>query len=216
MIIGMLDLMRGDEMKLIYATKNNAKIQHMKEMLKGTTFKVSGLNEININLKEPLEDGLTPLENAIKKAKGYYKQIKQPVYSTDSALFFEGVDDIDQPGVFIKRINVEALSGRDFQHYYMKIAKKYGGKLTAYYKNAICVVIDENTIYTHDGADICSEKFYIVDKPHSRFDAGFPLDSLSIEIESGNYYYDIKDYTSKGDMNNGFKSFFKRLEKEFN
>lgn len=201
-------------MKLIYATKNNSKIQHMNKMLEGSSFKVVGLNDLNKDVEEPVEDGITPLENAIKKAKGYYNQLKQPVFSTDSALFFEGVDDVDQPGVFIKRIHGENLSGRDFQSYYINLARKYGGKLTAYYKNAICKVIGENTTYTHDGDDICSEKFYIVDKPHFYFEEGFPLNSLSVEIGTGKYYNDKINYKSKGDMDNGFRKFFKRIEED--
>jgi len=201
-------------MKLIYATKNSSKIQHMNKMLEESSFKVVGLNDLNIDVEEPVEDGLTPLVNAIKKAKGYFKQLKQPVYSTDSALYFEDVDDVDQPSVFIKRIHGESLSGRDFQNYYMNLAKKYGGKLTAYYKNAICVVIDENTTYTYDGDDICSEKFYIVDKPHTHFEEGFPLNSLSVEIKSGEYYNDKKNYFSEGVMDNGFQKFFKRIEED--
>ena len=198
-------------MKLIYATKNKSKARHMHDMLEGTSFDVISLNDLAMDLEEPEESGVTPLENAIIKAKSYYKQIKQPVYSTDSALYFEGVDDKDQPGVFIKRIHGENLVGKDFQKYYMRIAKKYGGRIKAYYKNAICVVIDENTIYQYDGKDISSEDFYIVEKPHPYFEEGFPLNSLSVHIESGEYYNDIKDYRAKGSMDEGFVRFFKSL-----
>ena len=142
----------------------------------------------------------------------YYSQIKKPVYSTDSALYFEGVDDKDQPGVHIKRIHGNDLKGKEFQKYYMELASKYGGKIKAYYKNAICVVIDEDTIYEYDGIDISSEAFYIVDKPHHYFEEGFPLNSLSVEIETGKYYNDLTDYKAKGDMDRGFVNFFKRIE----
>ena len=184
----------------------------MNNMLEGFSLNITSLNELDFEVVEPVEDGDTPLDNAMKKALGYYNQIKQPVYSTDSALFFEGVEEEDQPGVLIKRIHGEALTGREFQKYYMELASKYGGKIKARYKNAICLVLDENTIYKYDGNDICSEPFYIVDKAHPYFENGFPLNSLSIHIESGKYYNDIKDYKSKGSIDKGFIKFFDSIK----
>jgi 8-oxo-dGTP diphosphatase len=163
-------------------------------------------------VEEPKEDGNTPLENAIKKAKGYFDQLNRPVYSTDSALYFEGVSDEDQPGVLIKRIHGENLKGKEFQKYYIDIAKKYGGKIKAYYKYAICLIIDEDNIFQYDGKDIWSEEFYIVDVPHPYFEEGFPLNSLSVHIESGKYYNDIKNYKSKGSMDDGFRKFFSSIK----
>lgn len=200
-------------MKLIYATKNKSKIEHMNKMLTGTSFEVIGLNQVNQDVFEPEENGNTPLENATMKAMGYYNQLKMPVYSTDSALYFEGVEEDDQPGVFIKRINGKDLKGRDFQKYYIDIANKYGGRIRAKYKNAICVVFDENKIIKYSDEPIHSEEFYIVSEPHSYFEEGFPLNSLSIHIESGKYYNDMKDYKAKGTMDEGFRMFFKELDK---
>lgn len=198
-------------MKVIYATKNESKLASMQMMLEETEVDLISLNQLDFEVEEPIEDGDTPLENAKKKALGYYKQIKEPVYSTDSALYFEGVEDQDQPGVLIKRIHGENLSGTDFQKYYMELAKKYGGKITARYKNAICLVLDENTVFEYDGEDISSETFYIVDTPHEYFENGYPLNSLSIHIESGKYYNDLKDYKSKGNIDEGFRKFFNSI-----
>lgn len=198
-------------MEIIFATKNKSKIKHLQDMLENTKFDVIGIEDLNLDLVEPVENGDTPLENATLKALEYYKQIKRPVYSTDCALFFEGVEEEDQPGVLIKRIHGKDLSGLEFRDYYMKIAKKYGGKVKAYYKNAICVVFSEDNIVKYDGRDISSEDFYIVDKPHSFFEEGYPLNSLSVHIESGKYYNDMKDYKAKGSMDEGFVRFFKSL-----
>lgn len=195
-------------MKLIYGTNNQSKVNHMNNMLENIDINVIGLKDINKDINEPIEDGDTPLENAIIKAKSYYKQLKQPVYSTDSALYFEGVEKEDQPGVLIKRIHNQNLKGRDFTNYYASIAKKYGGKIKAYYKNAICLVMDEKTIHIFDGPSIHSEAFYIVDTPHPHHEEGFPLNALSVEITTGKYYNDLKNYKSKGSMDQGFITFF--------
>ena len=198
-------------MKIIYGTNNKSKIEHMNTMLEKTSFEVIGLKDIDIPLTEPIEDGTTPLENATLKAKGYYNQIKRPVYSTDSGLYFKNVQPEDQPGVFIKRIHGKNLQGRDFTNYYANLAKKYGGRITAYYKNAICLIIDEQTIFTYDGPQINSEEFYIVDTPHPKHEEGFPLNAISVQISSGKYYNDITNYKAKGQMDEGFVHFFENV-----
>ena len=49
-------------------------------------------------------------------------------------------------------------------------------------------------------------------KPHERRNEGFPLDCLSVHIESGEYYYDIDGAEKKlAEGNDGFKSFFQRF-----
>lgn len=45
-----------------------------------------------MELKEAEENGKDPLSNATQKALTYYEQIKQPVFSCDTGLYFEGVD----------------------------------------------------------------------------------------------------------------------------
>ena len=58
---------------------------------------------------------------------------------------------------------------------------------------------------------IYSEKFYIVDKPHKEYREGFPLDSLSVEMESMKYYYDLEGKESeKLGVIHGFRNFFIR------
>ncbi|GCD10580.1 hypothetical protein Ctaglu_22030 [Clostridium tagluense] len=162
-----------------------------------------------MELKEAEETGKNPLSNATQKAMAYFEQIKQPIFSCDTGLYFEGVDEKDQPGVLIKRIHGDNLTYIEMLSYYSNLATRYGGKLIAYYKNSICLVMDENNIYKYDGEDIYSEKFYIVDKPHKKYREGFPLDSLSVEMESMKYYYDLEGNKSENvGVISGFKNFF--------
>lgn len=198
-------------MKLIYGTYNPSKLESMIKMLDGLDISITDLKALDLQLKEAKETGKDPLTNATQKAMFYYKQIMQPIFSCDSGLYFEGVDEEDQPGVLIKRINGRNLTYKGMLNYYSNLAKKYSGKLIAYYKNSICLVMDNNNIYKYDGEDLYSEKFYIVDKPHEKYREGFPLDSLSVEIESMKYYYDLEENKSKNlGVIDGFKSFFIR------
>jgi 8-oxo-dGTP diphosphatase len=98
--------------------------------------------------------------------------------------------------------------------YYAKVAASMGGFAKVRYKNAICLVLDEESIYEYDGLDISSEYFLLTSEPHSKRVTGFPIDSISIEIESGEYYMDleaIEGYKSKYDIGQGFRDFFMRV-----
>ncbi len=203
-------------MNLIYGTYNQAKLESMIKTLAGLDFCISSLRTLGVEIKEAEETGKDPLSNATQKALSYFEQVKKPIFSCDSGLYFEGVDEEDQPGVLIKRIHGNNLSNKDMISYYSNLAAKYGGKLIANYKNSICLVMNESTIYKYDGEDIYSEKFYIVDKPHKKYREGFPLDSLSVEIESMKYYYDLEGNKSENlGVINGFRNFFIRSIKDY-
>ena len=70
-------------------------------------------------------------------------------------------------------------------------------------------MLDEKRVYDDMGEDIASERFMIVSKPHEKRREGFPLDSLSVHIASGRYYYDLEGYDEKY-SNNGFAAFFEK------
>lgn len=200
-----------NDMQLIYGTYNKAKFDSMVEMLEGLSIELLPLSSIEGCLIEPQENGDNPISNAEQKAMSYYKQIKRPVFSCDSGLFFKEAEDWEQPGVKIRRVNGKRLNDIDMMNHYMALSNKYGGKLTAYYKNAICLVIDENNMISYDGADLNSEELYIVNHPHKKIREGFPLDSISMQIKSGRYYYDLDSTESKNiGVIRGFKNFFMR------
>ena len=93
--------------------------------------------------------------------------------------------------------------------------KKYGS-LTARYRNAICFVKDENHVYEAMDEAMASEKFILTDTQHSRIRRkGFPLDSISIDIATGKYYYDLSmEQLDKVAVEDGFLSFFKELKEK--
>jgi len=90
--------------------------------------------------------------------------------------------------------------------------KELGGIARASYRNAICLIIDRERAITYDGEDL-AESFLLVDKPHEIRKPGFPLDSLSVEIDSGEYFVELYE---KGKINSngcdaGFRKFFTSL-----
>lgn len=195
-------------MKFIYGTKNQSKIGHMNHILKGMHIEIEGLPDV----EEPDESGETILENAKLKAQHYYNILKKPVFSCDSGLFFEGVLDEEQPGKLIRRVNGKRLNDEEMIAYYSGLAEKYGGQLVARYYNAISVVLNEDFVISSDDISLSSEPFLLVSKPHTNWKEGFPLDALSVEIASNQYYEDSKAYHFEGtSLDRGFQDFFKKI-----
>lgn len=204
-------------MKLLFGTGNQAKLSTMKKRLAKLGIELIGLNDLKsegIYIPEIAENGSTPLENARLKAIAYYEAFQMPIFSCDSGLYFENVPAEIQPSVHVRNINGKCLSDEEMVTYYTGLAKKYGN-LMAEYRNAICFVVDKNHIYESFESDLYSEKFIITDKPHSAIrKKGFPLDSISIDMKTGKYYYDMTDEECrKFAVEDGFLKFFERVLK---
>lgn len=198
-------------MKLLYGTKNPSKISVMKKKLKQIGIEVIGLDSLNTIIPDVLEDGNTPLENARKKAYAYYNAFKMPVFSCDSGLYFDNMPDNLQPGVHVRTVNGRYLTDAGMISYYSGLAHKYGN-LKGRYKNAICLVLDNNHIYEAMEPSMESDQFIMTEKPHKIIKKGFPLDSLSIDIKTGQYYYDLPEKElEKMAVEDGFLSFFKNI-----
>ena len=196
-------------MKLLYGTSNPAKLKHMKEMLQGLDVEIVGLNEIKIEAEEIDESGNDPLENARIKALAYYKLVKMPVFSCDSGLYIEGIEEERQPGVHVRRVNGNQLKDEEMIEYYSNIANELGGRVKAKYKNAICFIQDDGRIFESMGDELGSEEFILTSVPHGNRNKGFPLDSISIDEKSGKYYMDIGDEESyEGKVGDGLRKFF--------
>lgn len=202
-------------MKLLYGTGNPAKLASMKSRLANLDIELISLQELKAEGKaipEVPEDGNTPLENARQKATAYYKAFRMPVFSCDSGLYFDNVPDEVQPGVHVRNVNGKCLSDEEMMEHYAGLVKQYGN-LTARYRNAICFVMDENHIYEAMEPSMESEKFIITDIPHSTIrKKGFPLDSLSIDIKTNKYYYDLpEEKLDQVAVEDGFLSFFQKI-----
>lgn len=199
-------------MQLVYGTTNKSKIHFMKRRIEPLGVEILSLNNVSVPYIDIDETGNSPLENAKIKALSYYNVLKMPVFSCDSGLYIDGIDDKRQPGVHVRNVNGNRLNDDDMIVYYADLAAEFGGRMTARYQNAICLVMNELEIYEYMGKDIASEPFYIVSIPHEKRRDGFPLDSLSIHIESGQYYYEIGNNGEKySDSDDGFAAFFQKV-----
>ena len=183
---------QGIGKRLLYGTGNPAKLSLMRKNLEQLQIEIVGLSDIDVAVPQADEDGDSPLENARKKAKCYYDVFQIPVFSCDTGLYFENVPEDKQPGVHVRRVNGKNLSDAEMLAYYSGLAAEYGG-LHAYYRNAICLIMDEEHIYELMDETFSSEPFLITSVPHPDGirREGFPLDCLSVDLTTGKYYYDL-------------------------
>ena len=207
-------------MKLLYGTNNQAKLESMKRVTNQLGIEIYGFGDLrnmpdfkNVKLPDIEETGKNPLENAIIKAKEYYKILRIPLFSCDSGLYFENVDEDLQPGTYVRRVRGKELSDVQMVEYYGNLAKNHGGKLVAKYKNAICLILGENQMFTRMDESIEIGPFYMVDKPHEKIVSGFPLDALSVDIETGKYFQDMDENLAvdKSVIEQGFTKFFEEV-----
>ena len=205
-----LEMLRNIQMKILYGTTNRAKLQAMNKSVEGLDIELIGLSDLERELPVINENGKNPLENAEIKARAYYESFHMPVFSCDSGLYFDELKEEDQPGIYVRRVNGRELSDDEMIEYYASIAEKNGGKITGRYRNAIYFILDENHHYSSMDMSIATEPFILVTKPHEKRVKGFPLDSLSVDIESGKYYYDLDVKDVSTSVDDGVREFFKK------
>ena len=131
-------------MRILLGTTNPSKVKRFSDLLKGYDVEFVTLKDLAIT-DEPEEDGTTPEENAIAKAK-FYGQYFEVVICNDSGLYFEelALDDVRQPGLNVRTpMQMDRLSDEE-----------------------------------------------MIDKASSKRFEGWPLDSLSMNKETGKYFVD--------------------------
>ncbi len=189
-------------MQIIYGTGNDAKIAYMQRALGSLPCEIIGLKdaavERGIEIPQVEETGTTPLENARLKAEKYFQIFKCPVFSCDSGLYLWNHTTGDplpgdlQPGIHVRGRGRVRLSDDELIRHYISLVKKYG-LIRARYKNAICLIWDEWLRTESMEEDLWGNPFLFTDIPHKKRVCGFPLDSISLEMETCRYFYDMED-----------------------
>ena len=134
------------------------------------------------------------------------------VFSCDSGLYFDGVEASLQPGTHVRRVNGRDLTDEEMIAYYGGLARAHGGTLTARYRTAVCFVADDKIILERADDTLASEPFLLAEKPHIKREKGYPLDALSKEIRTGQYYYDLPDAAFEDNkVDRGFYTFFRNV-----
>lgn len=193
-------------MKLLFATGNKNKYEFMKERLKPLTnieVIVPKMLDLNINV---IEDGNTPISNAIKKARAYYEVTHMPVIAEDSGLYIDEFSSDEQPGLFVKRVNgKDGLSDEEVINYYINKLNEHGGESLASYHTGVCLIDVDGNIYT----DLIKEtKFLLTSKRNEKeYTSGGCLDCISYDIDNDKYFNER--------TNEDKKQHYKKLDKKY-
>lgn len=198
-------------MKILYGTTNPGKLMAMQKSVEGLDIELISLREVEGELPRINENGKTPLENAEIKARAYFDAFHMPVFSCDSGLYFDELTEEEQPGIHVRRVNGKELTDEEMTEYYASLAEKYGGRITGRYRNAIYFILDESHHYSSMDMSIATEPFILGTKPHEKRVPGFPLDCLSIDIETGKYYYDLEVKDVSTSVDDGVQKFFGKI-----
>lgn len=182
-------------MKVLIGTTNPSKVKRFEELLDGNNIEFCTLKDLGIE-SEPEEKGVTPEENAIIKAR-FYGQFFDRVICNDSGLYFDDLpmEDDRQPGLDIRtpggcgRLNDEEMIA-----YYSKLIGALGGKVLAYYLDGIAVY-NHGKIYSYmeNSEATKASAFYMVNQPSDHRHPGWPLDSISLNRNTGTYFVDKGD-----------------------
>lgn len=196
-------------MQLLFATSNPAKFTAMRDALGPLNIRLLCLRDMEQVPVAP-EEGGSPLENARQKALFYYNHYGIPLFSCDSGLYLENLPQELQPGLRVRSPQGVYLDDQAMLDYYGGLAARYGD-ITARYHNAICLVLDREHIYESMDESLASNRFLITARPHEIRRPGFPLDSISKKLDTGEYYYDLNAHDADDLVDyEGFVDFFRR------
>ncbi|MFP4496820.1 MAG: RdgB/HAM1 family non-canonical purine NTP pyrophosphatase [Vulcanimicrobiota bacterium] len=136
-------------MKILLATNNEHKVKEISEImgpLKKLLVTTSELGE----MPDPVEDGSSYRQNAVKKAMHYYHLTGLPTLADDSGIEIEAFDN--EPGIYSSRYLGEDLT---YEERNKKVLEKMKNvpeeKRSACFRCCCVLVLDENNIRTTYG-----------------------------------------------------------------
>lgn len=210
--------------KVLIGTTNPSKV----EWLKGYFAEIPNVECITLRelgvTTEPLEEGKTPEENALVKALFYHKLTGLAVVAHDSGLYFQEfpMADSRQPGLHIRRVNGRILDDEGMMAYYSDLARQYG-PLHGCYCSGFAAVDENGRVQTfaqdrvENDTYVSTFGFLMVAQPHPMRHPGWPLDSLSKDLQTGEYWFDQEDnrIISESDYSRNYKYNVNRFYQAF-
>lgn len=178
--------------RILIGTTNPSKMQLFRQYLSGYDVELVSLQDLNIHA-EPEETGQTPVENAHRKA-AFYGRYFDKVICNDSGLYFVDLpmEDPRQPGLHIRTPQGRRLDDEEMIAYYSALVHTMGGRVLAGYYNGMAVYNNGRISVFQDIELEKHSAFYLVDTPDSRRKPGWPLDSLSVNRQTGHYFVDAR------------------------
>ena len=181
--------------QIIFATNNASKSKRFSNGLLEKGIEVLSLADLQIEL-EIEENGTSAIENALIKARKCYEKTHMPSIGMDDTLYLENVDNDNQPGLYVRRVNGKTLSDEEMLLHYTNLVKKYGenGKLNCKWIYGLAVINEngEESTYTWFKDD-----FYMVETLSDKINPGYPLNSISKYKIIDKYFTEVTDEDKK-------------------
>lgn len=174
---------------VLIGTTNPSKVKRFQDILKDYEVCFLTLKDLNIT-EEPKESGNSPMENAQIKA-GFYGRYFDYVICNDSGLYIEqlSMNDKRQPGLHVRTPKGIRLNDEEMIQYYTELVKTLGDPVLCYYLDGIAVYHQGKISgFMKEREEAKKEAFYMVSKPHKLRHIGWPLDSISVDRNSGIYF----------------------------
>jgi XTP/dITP diphosphohydrolase len=140
---------RENNVRILLATSNDHKLQEVREIVEPLGVQVDGLDSLDTEFKEPVEDADTFEGNAKLKAIGYAKATGIRCMADDSGLWVDALHG--EPGVFSARYagKGETREDRDQENNTLLLQRMQNvppPERTARFVCAICVADPDGTI----------------------------------------------------------------------
>lgn len=175
-------------MQVLIGTTNPAKLRLFQDVLQGYPIQFVTLRDLGITA-EPEEMGSNPAENAAVKA-AFYGRYADYVICNDSGLYFDelALDDPRQPGLHIRTPQGVRLDDEAMIDYYSRLIHSLGGKVLAYYLDGFAVKSPAGVqTFMKSKQDAREAAFWMLDQPVAERRPGWPLDSLSKELDDTSF-----------------------------
>jgi len=175
--------------QLIIGTTNEAKVNQIRGALLPLGIQVDGVGDKSL-LPDVKEDGTSAQENAKKKAIAYARALGKVVLSMDNALFIDGLNYQQHPGINVRRINSfnNRPSDQELLQHYRSLISGLGTKVNGHWEFAICVA---NPRGEFQEITIISPRIFVAVASPVMI-SGYPLESIQIDPESGRYISEMK------------------------
>ena len=179
--------------KIVFASNNQNKISEMRRWLGAYAVEVCSPKQLGMQLKVE-ETADTACGNALLKAEACYRLCGLACLGEDSAFQFLDLDpqDPDQPGLYIRRLDgVHEMSDDQMLEHYVNVVRRHGHPLTAVYRDGWGCVNEQGktaVFQLQDMEILRASGFLLTDKIHAVRHPGWPLDSISIDPETGLYF----------------------------
>jgi XTP/dITP diphosphohydrolase len=175
-------------MKLLIATTNKGKIQMYRDLLKGESVDFGFLDEVGQKIPNPEENGATPEENAVLKARHYCQAVGLPTLADDSGFAIDALNG--EPGVMARRWGgalPDTVSDEEWLSFYLDRVKNIRGQLLkAGFPFCRAIVFpDGQTFVQNDKIDCLLTK-----KPRRPYPPGWPTTSIRVFLD-GRHELDI-------------------------